>query len=179
MKETILILSPSHKYLFEEKILILIILQFNPKEFRMNKILCATDGTMVSEQAEIWAGKLAKKLGYKLVFLYVSGVGPEDVTNTIGDFVALDSVELKNHEVLSRCQKNIKDHALDANCIVLNKHDIAEGIVSYAQNENIDHIVTGSKHIGSFSSVFLGSVATEIIRRANCAVTVIRSDITK
>lgn len=141
----------------------------------MNKILCATDGTDVSRKAEIWAGRVAKKLGSRLVYVYISGVGPEDITSTVGDMVILDAVEARKHDVLKHCEMIIKEHGLDAQCMILNGHEIAPSIVAFAETEGFDHIVTGTKgHLRGISGLFLGSVATEVIQKAHCPVTVVR-----
>lgn len=141
----------------------------------MYKILCATDGTPVSNKAEIWAGQLAKKLGYKLTYIYISGVSPEDVTSTVGDMVVLEEVNAFSQKVSSHCEKIISENKLDANYIILNKHVIAASIVEFAEAEGFDHIVTGTKgHTGGLPNLFLGSVAAEVIHKAHCAVTVVR-----
>lgn len=142
----------------------------------MTKILCATDGTEVSLKAELWAGRLSNQLGCHLTYVYVSGVSPEDITSTVGDMVVTDVVDAKNSMVLKHCNEVIEQNNFrNSKCLILNKHPIAESIVEYAEKEGFDLIVTGTKgHLGGIANLFLGSVASEVIHRAHCAVTVVR-----
>ena len=61
------------------------------------------------------------------------------------------------------------------------KTEIVEGaksaattIMEYAESENIDLIIIGSKGRTSFKKLLLGSVSSDIIKNAHCAVLVIR-----
>ena len=141
----------------------------------MNRILCATDGSENSHNAEIWAGKISAKLGSPLTYIYVTGVSAEDITGTVGDMVMIESVQERKLEVLRHCKKIISEYSFNANCIILDMHNIAESIVAYAEKGNYDHIVTGTKgHVEGIENLILGSVATEIISKSKCAVTVMR-----
>jgi len=142
----------------------------------MKKILCATDGTEVSMKAELWASEMAKQLHAHLTYIYVSGVAPDDVTHTVGDMVAVECVEKRNADVQNHCERLITDSQLeDAKCVVLNRHPIAATVVEFAEREGYSHIITGTKgHVKGFSNIILGSVASEIIYKAHCAVTVVK-----
>lgn len=50
----------------------------------------------------------------------------------------------------------------------------AKTIISYAERNDIDHIVMGSTGRSGVSRVLLGSVAESVTRRAPCSVTIIR-----
>jgi nucleotide-binding universal stress UspA family protein len=61
------------------------------------------------------------------------------------------------------------------------KTEIVEGaksaattIMEYAESENIDLIIIGSRGKTSFKKLLLGSVSSDIIKNAHCAVLVIR-----
>jgi nucleotide-binding universal stress UspA family protein len=61
------------------------------------------------------------------------------------------------------------------------KTEIIEGaksaattIMEYAESENIDLIIIGSRGRTSFKKLLLGSVSSDIIKNAHCAVLVIR-----
>jgi nucleotide-binding universal stress UspA family protein len=61
------------------------------------------------------------------------------------------------------------------------KTEIVEGaksaattIMEYAESENIDLIIIGSRGRTSFKKLLLGSVSSDIIKNAHCAVLVIR-----
>jgi len=48
------------------------------------------------------------------------------------------------------------------------------GIVDYADEHEIDHIIMGSHGRTGLSRLILGSVAEKVVRRAHCPVTVVR-----
>ncbi|WP_135821324.1 universal stress protein [Halostella litorea] len=50
----------------------------------------------------------------------------------------------------------------------------ANAIVEYAENEGIDHIVTGSHGRSGVTRILVGSVAEAVIRRSPVPVTVVR-----
>ncbi|WP_267640713.1 universal stress protein [Haloarchaeobius amylolyticus] len=50
----------------------------------------------------------------------------------------------------------------------------ARRIVDYANEHDVDHIVTGSHGRSGVSRILLGSVAEAVIRHADCPVTVVR-----
>ncbi|MXV64146.1 universal stress protein [Natronorubrum sp. JWXQ-INN-674] len=50
----------------------------------------------------------------------------------------------------------------------------AKAMVSYAEENDIDQIVVGSRGKDGVKRVLLGSIAETIMRRANCPVTVVR-----
>lgn len=50
----------------------------------------------------------------------------------------------------------------------------AEVIVQYAREKRCDEIVMGCRGLGSFASLFMGSVATEVIRNAEAPVLVVK-----
>jgi nucleotide-binding universal stress UspA family protein len=57
---------------------------------------------------------------------------------------------------------------------VLKARDVAVAIVQYADQNGVDHIVTGTGGKGSLTRLVLGSVASDIVNRAHCPVTVAR-----
>ena len=53
--------------------------------------------------------------------------------------------------------------------------DPAEGIVQFADEENVDLIVMGTHGWTGFKSLILGSTAENVVRTANCPVLTVRS----
>ncbi len=50
----------------------------------------------------------------------------------------------------------------------------AEAIVNLARLRNCDLIVMGSRGLGTFKELLLGSVSDKVVRRASCPVLVVR-----
>ena len=58
--------------------------------------------------------------------------------------------------------------------IVEGAKSVATTIMEYAESENVDLIIVGSKGRTSFKKLLLGSVSSNIIKNAHCAVLVVR-----
>ena len=52
--------------------------------------------------------------------------------------------------------------------------NIAEGIVDYAEENNIDLIVIGTRGRSGFKKLLLGSVASHVVTYAHCPVLVVK-----
>lgn len=63
--------------------------------------------------------------------------------------------------------KNIKE-------VVVLSREADSGIVQYAEEKGIDHIVVGTGDKSGISRLMLGSVAADVARRAHCTVTIAR-----
>jgi nucleotide-binding universal stress UspA family protein len=75
----------------------------------------------------------------------------------------LDKVKLKGNE---------KDIQIKSQTIA--SINIAGGIVNFAEENNIDLIVIGTRGLSGFKKLLLGSVAADTISYAHCPVMVIK-----
>lgn len=66
----------------------------------------------------------------------------------------------------------LEDHRVT--CQVLESPDIAGALLSYAQRNQVDHIVIGARGASSLRR-YLGSVSSEVSAAAECTVTVVRA----
>ena len=83
----------------------------------------------------------------------------------------------ERHEQVERDNTDELEAVLDRNprvSLETTVDDPARGVVRYAEEHDVDHIVVGSHGRGGLSRVLLGSVAETIVRRAPCPVTVAR-----
>lgn len=78
-------------------------------------------------------------------------------------------------EVLERAEEIAADRGRDVETSV-EGGNVAKTIVSYAEANDVDHIVMGSVGRSGIRRLMLGSVAESAIRQAPCAVTVTGSE---
>jgi nucleotide-binding universal stress UspA family protein len=135
-----------------------------------HKILCAIDGTDHGKVAVETAADLARMTGAKLeiamVNAMVGGVrGPSILAH---DETEVDKVVSDAASVAK------KKGAKDVSATVLKARDVAMALVRYADENGVDHIVTGTGGKGSITRFVLGSVASDVVNRAHCPVTVAR-----
>lgn len=86
---------------------------------------------------------------------------------------ALDLAFEKADEILAGAEESAADQGRDVETTAVEGH-AAKSIVSYAEDNDIDHIVMGSIGRSGVRRLLLGSVAESVVRRAPCDVTLIR-----
>lgn len=134
------------------------------------RILVATDGTEHSKLAVSYAVHLAGRTGAELVVAIVNvalgGIrGP--LLYAFEDEEAAKIVREAAEEARRAGIKTVTE-------VVIASREADSGIVQYADEKKVDHIVVGTGEKRGVSRLVLGSVAADIVRRAHCAVTVAR-----
>jgi nucleotide-binding universal stress UspA family protein len=143
----------------------------------MNKMLCATDASEISQKAEVLAANWAKHFGAELVYVYVSHITEEDMDPRArrSSVIILKDVALEEHNVLVHAKEVAeKVGAPNVQCVLLRSRKIAATLVKYANQQGVDHIVVGSAGRSGLKRLAMGSIAGRIIEQASCPVTVVR-----
>lgn len=136
----------------------------------MKKILCATDGSEHGDKAVVLAAQLAKLTGASVTICTVNELagglrGPPIYMHETSEIKTM----LDKAASLART-----NGAKTVNEVELDGRDIPGCIVAYANQNQCDHIVTGTGDRGRVSKLVLGSVATKVAGSAPCPVTVAR-----
>jgi nucleotide-binding universal stress UspA family protein len=137
----------------------------------ISKILVTIDGSDASMDAAEHAISISKEYNAELYALYVIRTdvdlyGPHETSEYMtkmrdegGKY--LDRVELKANE------KNIQ-----IKTVIIPSKNISGGILDYAEENNIDLIVIGTRGRSGFKRLLLGSVASHVVTYAHCPVLV-------
>jgi nucleotide-binding universal stress UspA family protein len=149
-----------------------------------SKILVAIDGSQPSIDAADYAIEMAKKNNNsQLIALTVLDTStPRRLSSS---FITAPTYGLKVlEEERNRAQKwleLISNKVQEIEKNIQYKAEIIEGsisvegtIVDYAENENIDLIVIGTRGRSGFKRMLLGSVASKVVTYATCPVLVIK-----
>jgi nucleotide-binding universal stress UspA family protein len=138
-----------------------------------SKMLIAIDGSDGSMDAADYAVSISKEYNAELYALHVIRAdvdifGPpensEFMTRMRNDGEKyLDKVKLKANE------KNVQ-----IKTEIISTMNISGGIIDYAEDNNIDLIVIGSRGRSEFKKLLLGSVALRIVTYAHCPVLVVK-----
>jgi len=144
------------------------------------KILVAVDGSSYSKKALTVAVSLAEKHRAEFTILHVfelplmwetrDGVlqyqYPQDVYDSakgVADKLVRDAVQVA------------KSSGVDAHGVVLNGEGSVVGtIVGYAQENGFDLIVLGTRGLGGFKKLLLGSVSSGVTTHAHCSVLIVK-----
>jgi nucleotide-binding universal stress UspA family protein len=134
------------------------------------KILCAIDETDHAKNAVIQAAELASKTGASLTLCTV---------NALQGGLRGPPIYLHDDKVVKRMLDDaallVREHGIkNATTTELKAREIATAVIQYAEQNGFDHIVAGAGHHHGLSRLILGSVASEIVERAHCTVTVAR-----
>lgn len=167
----------------------------NVKE-KFSKILVGIDGSRPSIDAVDYAITLAQKTNAELTALYVESTPvrddyttdtPEDqIPEIVKDIVYKAKRESQpwfdeiSEKVRTSVTAKESTSGTTGNIIKLKNHVIVTPlsvigkIVEYAEHENIDLLVVGTRGRSGFKKLLLGSVASGIVTHAHCPVMVVK-----
>ena len=96
---------------------------------------------------------------------------PHGTTTQSGYELAVDTAD----DILQTAEDIARQHGRTIKARVVEGHT-AKTILKYADANDIDHIVLGSRGSSGVSRLLLGSVAESVARRSPCSVTITRSE---
>jgi nucleotide-binding universal stress UspA family protein len=152
-----------------------------------SRILVATDGSTSSIHATDYAISIALKNSSQLFILYV--IDAYEYSRLSSSIVLAPTfgsekyLEEKNEaeKLMNKIKERFRLKVKDNTKLKEPKTEIVEGVKSiattimkYAESENIDLIIVGSRGRTSFKKLLLGSISSNVMKNAHCAVLVIR-----
>ena len=142
----------------------------------LTRILCATDGSKVSDKAVAWAIGLAKRVDAQLTFLTVSTVSAEIAARSaFWDATLLAVGDAQQRQELAAAARLAGEQGLaKAEYATTVGRHIGKAIAFYAHEHGHDHIVMGSHGATGIERLMLGSVAQDVVAAAHCPVTIVR-----
>ena len=138
------------------------------------KILVATDGSESSMAAADCAISVANNYESGLIALYVIESG----TSILGTSPPPHLIEIKNQA--QQYLDEIKHKAsqiyggIQLKTEIIASPSIVDAIVSFAEEENVDLIIIGTKGESAIKKFLLGSVSSGVVTYAHCTVMVVR-----
>ena len=148
-----------------------------------SKILVAIDGSEISMKAAVYTIDIVKKNKSQLIALTVLDIStPRRISSSFitAPTYGLKELEEKRKEAQQWLDKFEKLAAKENN--VKFKSEIIEdpisrvgsSIVTYAERENVDLIVIGSRGRTGFKKMLLGSTASGVVTYAKCPVMIVK-----
>ncbi|ABX13170.1 universal stress protein [Nitrosopumilus maritimus] len=138
----------------------------------MEKILIPFDGSGYSQKAFDKALEIAEKFASKLI---VTTVLQSKVSESAG--ISLERMQEIQDEETDTATAMLKELESQANAKnvpfsleVIHNPSPSDGIVSFAEKNNVDLIVIGSHGRTGFRKLVLGSVANGVVAQAKCPV---------
>jgi nucleotide-binding universal stress UspA family protein len=138
------------------------------------KILVPVDGSDNSYKALEAALILSEKLGSNISVVNVMEQVPIthiESEKLLGEL--LEAYKKENQEILSKCSDIAHQKGITIKTVLLQGNP-APVILDYSKKENFDLVIMGSRGMGKFKELILGSVSSKIVHHSPCAIMIIR-----
>jgi len=154
-----------------------------------NKLLVALDGSESSQRAAQAAVELADKLKTDLIVLHAITPPTSYYHSTIASPTGMSLPAPSQHEIdayyayarkaamgiVGEAESKAKKLGIHVNTEVPEAlSSVVETIINHASKENVDLIIVGTRGLGGFKKMLLGSVSSGIVSHAHCPVLVVR-----
>jgi nucleotide-binding universal stress UspA family protein len=137
-------------------------------------ILVPVDGSDNSYRALDAALLLSEKLSSNVTVLHVmeqlpiTHIGSEKLLSEL-----LEAYKKENQDILSKCSEIATQKGLTIKTLLLQGNP-ASVILDQSKKEKFDLLIMGSRGMGKFKELILGSVSGKIVHHSPCAVLLIR-----
>ena len=137
-------------------------------------VLVPVDGSDNSYRALDAALHLSEKLGSSITVVNVmeqvpiTHIGSEKLLSEL-----LEAYKKENQEILSKCSNIATEKGLSIKTLLLQGNP-ASVILDYSKKEKFDLVIMGSRGMGKFKQLILGSVSSKIVHHSPCAILLIR-----
>ena len=84
-----------------------------------------------------------------------------------------EDYERQYTKILERCKDMANKSGINIHTVLI-EGDPASKIIGYSEMEKFDIIIMGSRGMGKFKELILGSVSNKILHHAKCSVMVVR-----
>jgi nucleotide-binding universal stress UspA family protein len=132
------------------------------------------DGSDTSFRALNAALYLSKALDSNIFVIHVMEIVP--ITHIQSQKLLdqlLEAYKKEGQDILSKCSEIAKEKGLTINTVLLQGNP-ASKILDFSKKEKCDTIIMGSRGMGKFKELILGSVSSKIVHNSLCPVMLIR-----
>ena len=145
---------------------------------KFSKIMVAIDGSEHSLKAAEYALAIAKSFGAQLYAVTVTYM-PESHHVKQKDILAdsREKSDSKNDVEIwfEKFNQNARENNIQLKTELINsQRPVDYVLLEYAEKENLDLIIIGTRGRSGFKKLLLGSVASEVVKYAHCPVMVIK-----
>ncbi|MGA2874316.1 MAG: universal stress protein [Nitrososphaerales archaeon] len=150
--------------------------------FPLKKILVTTDGSENAKRAVNAASSVAKQNGSELLIIHVvseaipAQYSPIGINTPASDYTDyFKTIEQEGLKLVNEVVQKAKGEGINARGEVLRTiSSTVESIVEVADKEHVDLIVVGTRGLGGFKKLLLGSVSSGVVSHASCSVLIVR-----
>jgi len=134
----------------------------------IGKILVAVDGSETSSKAAEMAIDLAEKHAADLIALYI-------VAPNINFSQAFYFAQENGQKIVDEVKREAVAKKLNVQTeVLMDVGAVSKAIVEYAENNNANLIVIGTRGISGIKRMLVGSTASEVVKYSHCPVMVVK-----
>ena len=137
----------------------------------IKNVLVPVDGSEGADRAIEQAIMIAKMCDAKINFLYVANINQLAINAVLSDAI-LDSVTKAGNVILERAIEMVPEGILKESFSDTGAPAVV--VLDFAESNNIDLIIMGSRGLGVVKGVLLGSVSQYVVEQARCPVMVVK-----
>lgn len=138
----------------------------------MNKILVGFDGSPSSKKALEHAKSLSVKLNSSVTVLTV--VRLPDFSSSMDEVSeVMDEAEKRVAPMHKEIAESAQNEGIKLQTLIVHGHPV-EKIIDYAQENGFDLIVIGTRGVGGFKKLVIGSVAQKVVSYSKVPVMVVK-----
>ena len=138
-------------------------------------ILVPYDGSDPANRAFEFALELAKLYNSRITI--ISCVAIHVHVDPVFATAELETLRLQKEDafkVISKLEPKLKELNISYKTEVLEAISITEVLVSYIESHDVDLVVMGSRGLGGFKKLLLGSVASGVSQHSKCPVLIVK-----
>lgn len=139
--------------------------------YEVKRILVPVDGSDSSDRAIDQAVYLAEICAAKVDFLYVANINQLAINACLSDAI-LEAVTKAGNVILDRAMEKVPEGIKAEGFSETGSPAVA--ILDFANTEESDLIIMGSRGLGVVKGVLLGSVSQHLVEQAKCPVMVVK-----
>ena len=146
---------------------------------KFSKILVAIDGSQPSMDAAEYAIEMAKKDAAQIIAVTVNRISLSSygLATPEGElkFPQDKEIILESKERFANLDQKAKQNNVELKTELINSQMSIDGtIVEYAESEDVDLIIMGTRGRSGFKKLLLGSIASAVVTYSPCPVMIVK-----
>jgi nucleotide-binding universal stress UspA family protein len=139
---------------------------------KFSKVLVVVDGSEYSMNAAEYAISITKEYGAQLIALHVITSDVSTITSTFSP--QMEEIKKNAQEFFDKIRHKGGNWEIPLRTELIASSSVVGGIIDFAENENIELIVVGTRGRSGLKRLLLGSVASGIVNYAHCPVMIVK-----
>ena len=140
---------------------------------KFSKVLVAVDGSEYSMNAAEYAISITKAYSSQLIALHVVTSDVSTIASTFSP--QMEEIKKNAQEFFDKMRrKGDRSSDIPLRTELIASSSVVGGIIDFAEKENIDLIVVGTRGRSGLKRLLLGSVASGVVNYARCPVMIVK-----